>query len=49
MVETKSETKTVRFIITRQDTPDSAPYDEEFELDIPSEYERHFRFDGNSP
>jgi succinate dehydrogenase / fumarate reductase iron-sulfur subunit len=28
-----SEKKTVRFIISRQDTPDSAPYQEEFELD----------------
>src|SRR4051794_26583257 len=32
MVETKSENKTIRFIITRQDTPDSAPYEEEFDL-----------------
>lgn len=30
MSETK--TKTVRFIITRQDNPDSAPYEEEFEI-----------------
>lgn len=28
-----SENKTVRFIITRQDLPDSAPYEEEFVLD----------------
>ncbi|CAM3945781.1 succinate dehydrogenase iron-sulfur subunit [Mesobacillus thioparans] len=28
-----SEKKTVRFIISRQETPDSAPYQEEFELD----------------
>jgi succinate dehydrogenase / fumarate reductase, iron-sulfur subunit len=28
-----SEKKTVRFIISRQDTPDSAPYQEEFVLD----------------
>jgi len=28
-----SENKTVKFIITRQDHPDSAPYDEEFVLD----------------
>jgi succinate dehydrogenase / fumarate reductase, iron-sulfur subunit len=27
-----SEKKTVRFIITRQDRPDSAPYEEEFEI-----------------
>lgn len=27
-----SEKKTIRFIITRQDTPDSTPYDEEFEI-----------------
>ncbi|WP_045523486.1 succinate dehydrogenase iron-sulfur subunit [Neobacillus niacini] len=27
-----SENKTVKFIVTRQDSPDSAPYDEEFEL-----------------
>jgi succinate dehydrogenase / fumarate reductase, iron-sulfur subunit len=27
-----SEKKTVRFIITRQDNPDSAPYEEEFEI-----------------
>ncbi len=27
-----AETKTVKFIITRQDTPDSAPYEEEFEV-----------------
>lgn len=27
-----SETKTVKFIISRQDTPDSAPYEEEFEV-----------------
>ena len=27
-----AENKTVRFIITRQDTPDSAPYTEEFDL-----------------
>ena len=27
-----AETKTVKFIITRQDTPDSAPFEEEFEL-----------------
>lgn len=32
MVETKAGNKTIRFIITRQDTPDSAPYDEEFNL-----------------
>lgn len=31
MQETK--TKTVRFVISRQDTPDSAPYQEEFEID----------------
>lgn len=24
--------KKIRFIITRQDTPESAPYDEEFEI-----------------
>ena len=28
-----SDKRTVRFIISRQDTPDSAPYQEEFELD----------------
>ncbi|MEH7442384.1 succinate dehydrogenase iron-sulfur subunit [Bacillus sp. JJ1122] len=28
-----SEKKTVRFIISRQDTPDSAPYQEEYELE----------------
>ena len=28
----KAENKTVKFIITRQDTPDSTPYEEEFEL-----------------
>lgn len=27
-----SEQKTIRFIITRQDTADSTPYDEEFEI-----------------
>ena len=27
------EKKTVRFIITRQDSPDSQPYEEEFELE----------------
>jgi len=27
-----AETKTVKFIITRQDSPDSAPYEEEFEV-----------------
>jgi succinate dehydrogenase / fumarate reductase iron-sulfur subunit len=27
-----SENKTVKFIVTRQDSPDSAPYEEEFEL-----------------
>lgn len=27
-----SEQKTIRFIITRQDTADSTPYDEEFEV-----------------
>jgi len=32
MAETKVAAKTVKFIITRQDTPDSQPYKEEFEI-----------------
>ena len=32
MAETTVATKTVKFIITRQDTPDSKPYTEEFEI-----------------
>lgn len=27
-----SEQKTVRFIVTRQDSPDASPYTEEFEI-----------------
>src|SRR4030095_15129676 len=32
MAQTTVATKTVKFIITRQDTPDSKPYTEEFEI-----------------
>ncbi|MFF2480724.1 succinate dehydrogenase iron-sulfur subunit [Paenibacillus sp. NPDC058071] len=32
MAETSQPTKTIKFVITRQDTPDSAPYKEEFEI-----------------
>ncbi|WP_338555072.1 succinate dehydrogenase iron-sulfur subunit [Paenibacillus sp. KS-LC4] len=32
MADTTTATKTVKFIITRQDGPDSAPYKEEFEI-----------------
>ena len=42
-----AENKTVRFIITRQDTPDSAPYKRNL-ITVSTKYERYFCINGNS-
>ncbi len=40
--------KTIRLIITRQDTQESKPYTEEFDDSVSAEYERDWRINGNS-